>query len=930
MLDNIGAEQFSTQDADAVVANCDPGITPIFPVRYALADHVMRGFANSSPNLAAPSGLNPSNHDLRILRAGYVFIYAAAGHKEGEHSDKKGIWHAFRYYVGPDDANSTTGWDILQTTINGRYSFAPYRWKDGNAGGEWELLTERRYPYAYVHKDVSEIHIAYSEEIWPSWLFEKLETDKAARDLMMTPVNLTAQRTAQSAPLSELSKHVRGFGDTPRNPLENAMRQTALQPDRYSRVVNCPNARDKGRIVAIHDPLGEILDLGQLHEIYADSQRQYARAYQYPMAIGAVVKRHEAQINARDGFLQDNPIRPSYGAAYQALIDGSDAIQNAIDACVKGLIRILNRTGPGSALEEVKLVIGDLGAVTTYTKFRRAEYSCSVLQRALEPFAASAAGQLVLQRIVDDDQNSATSLARDLFQTTMEAYMKANYSAIGTSISGVRAPFFNVLVEVVAAQIALGYLKTQSISVSMGAVMKVGGFTHSGRIGVPADEIDTFIRSSIRGMGFSEMPLKSATLDGGTIRRRSNIPTEIRANLIEVPGFQAGAFNGTTGRIQATITPTAGTINRLQIGEIVSTGGNGVGAVVSLTLVFQSAASWDEKRYTVTSVGAFAYDPKVAMVAALLDFGAAATGVRSLSSAQALSRGVSAELFGMLFPRVPGSAARFLNARVVTAGITTLPNGAATLGGKAASVLGKIAGWVGVVLAGAVAFERFMAGDTTSAAGNGLIAIGGAIMLVFGSSGIGLVVGFVVIVVGVVVSLFGRDDVGDWIATTFWGDSFLYWGTWRPNDTDQITMATVLRDDRLDGHDEMYNRLKEELERYEDVALPPVATNATDGDYAVEIDYPPARSRDAFEDMDVDITFHAYLASRPTAAVAGSRDAVVTYVSPGVLRATMSAAHRRYIDRFFQEGTAQQIGQVSLGGTLNGKRVVSARFSWPP
>ena len=260
MFDFPEDELFTEDEADGITAQCDPDIIPIFPVRYALTSDALTAFKESQPSIGTPEGLGGGNHDLRRLRRGYVYIYAHSGHAGEMHSDQAGIWHVFRYESLTQDENSGTIRNDTQSGMPGSYAFTPYQWEDGTPSSNWVALTSRRFPYAFVHRDVSNIHIAYSEERWPAWFFERMAQDGSLRRKLMTEVDLVPESTRYSAPLSSIADYVTGFGGEAADPIENALRHTALQPEPARRVVNCPNAHDNGRLVAVMDPLGEILD----------------------------------------------------------------------------------------------------------------------------------------------------------------------------------------------------------------------------------------------------------------------------------------------------------------------------------------------------------------------------------------------------------------------------------------------------------------------------------------------------------------------------------------------------------------------------------------------------------------------------------------------------------------------------------------------
>ena len=72
--------------------------------------------------------------------------------------------------------------------------------------------------------------------------------------------------------------------------------------------------------------------------------------------------------------------------------------------------------------------------------------------------------------------------------------------------------------------------------------------------------------------------------------------------------------------------------------------------------------------------------------------------------------------------------------------------------------------------------EGFKRGDTAAFIGNALVAAGSIIMIVTGATGIGAVVGLVLIAVGTVVTIFADSDLEAWVRGSFWGEGYyVYW-----------------------------------------------------------------------------------------------------------------------------------------------------------
>lgn len=302
----------STQSANDPVAPCDQNIIPIFPVRFAIKPSVLTEISESYRNVSAEDNLhNEVDHEFRRIRQGFVYIYAKNGvEDENTRTDtEKGKWLIFRYNTEAGDANSSnvnSGGEVpfylrapdTDINVGGQYVFKLYEWVDGAASGQWRLNDSRTYPYAFVPHTTTEIEIAYSEHRWPAYFFEQLENDSALREKLFTQVSLGAEETNFSAPLSKLQdivvdfksnvvdKYVRGvFG-----PLtEYADLHTGVKPQTPEQIAPCEYSRTTGRIVALHDPVGRILDINERIHKNDNERTAFSLAHQYPLTTARAI-----------------------------------------------------------------------------------------------------------------------------------------------------------------------------------------------------------------------------------------------------------------------------------------------------------------------------------------------------------------------------------------------------------------------------------------------------------------------------------------------------------------------------------------------------------------------------------------------------------------------------------------------------------------
>ena len=124
--------------------------------------------------------------------------------------------------------------------------------------------------------------------------------------------------------------------------------------------------------------------------------------------------------------------------------------------------------------------------------------------------------------------------------------------------------------------------------------------------------------------------------------------------------------------------------------------------------------------------------------------------------------------------------------------------------------LGRFAGIAGVLLSALQSASGFAQDKYAKGWGNALVAIGSGILLVFGATIVGAIIGAVLIVLGILIEYFGAlDPIQEWAKESFWGSSDDYWGDDRPSIDDQIISAKVIS---LPSHPE-YNLFKEYLKK---------------------------------------------------------------------------------------------------------------------
>ncbi len=813
-----------TREAGEIVGACDETIIPIFPARHALTDTALFSVTSSGRAVGNPTAIGASSdHELRRIRQGYIYIYARNGHPDDQSSDDSGTWLVFRYVsqTGHDDSSGHVRDDVSAPT--GRYQFYKLEWTGSGADGKWEVLDNRRYPYAFVNRQVSEIEIAYSEERWPGYLFLMAELDSGVRRKLMTRVNLIAESTPHSVPMARIAEHVAEFTPNAQpNPSANALRYTAFQPETTGQVVVCQQSRERGRVVAVQDHLGELLDLQAAHLAKSHSLKTFSAEYQYPLMIGKGVKNLWEHIDHDSGTLRDyfdwngTPVHEDYLGTYDALEVRQNVLNDEIRALVRAYWTVSTRTGTGTVLTELEVVLGGLDSIGDEASVRRMDYAFFLLSKAFQTLGTSAYGSASMAAMLGD---AATDNSRQWFIIFKELFTVAA-TASQEYLTRYRT-HMNITFAVTAKELALAWTQSPGGIIHKAPIERILGVTE---IAVPVspNNIDDTLRRTFARVGLTGQRPSRVNVDGNALTAAMDGGTPVPTRLVNVPYYE---ITGT-----GTITAQGQALSEAYRAADLGTKGGAM--LLSFYAAFQTLNNWNNVRRSFTAVGAIARDPRVQVASVLLE---AASGIRALQTVPGsvqFTNGVSTSIFNRMFA---SGGDRFFNAGTVTAQAT---NGAGSVSGSMLRfvTLGNIAGAVGVVLASFNAREGFRADDMAAGFGNSLIAAGGLVVLATGATGFALVPGAIVgglmIVAGTVATFFTDSDVDYWVRHGFWGRSQRYW---EGEDRLEVGRRIDLAKSLMNGSEPYRSAFEQELNDYRDLTGSLQIENAAEGDMRIEI-----------------------------------------------------------------------------------------------
>ncbi|KOE70262.1 hypothetical protein D18P1_0303710 [Aggregatibacter actinomycetemcomitans serotype f str. D18P1] len=744
-----------------------PDERPIYPVRFSLTGAALENAAKSGKVPPMPTGLNDPNYELRRLRQGYFYIYSQK--HVGKTTDTEGKWLIFKYTVASGDSNAPE----LDKEQEGRYNFTQYEWKDGHARSDWVKESKRTsFPYAYVNPQTAVIEFAYSEYRWPPELFEKLEADTSVRAKMMQKLPLKTLETNFSFLLTEesLRNKVPDFNPNESKKdhnIESKRRATAVGYSEQHKL-NIPKACENGEpiVVAVYDPIGNIKDISAYHTlVFACDANERAKEL-YPMTTARAVKSMEGLLRKKswNGY----PINADMKAKMEQYLKYRPTIyENEMKNLASAQSLLLKQTGNHTVFEQL-LVLNKL--MGNY--FTQESKLNSVLNYAMDVYISGMAniggkpkGVPELANLLELQSvklNSATELPKtleqapkswgDIFANILTATDKSNSLVQeGTKYIEFKRLRFDILIgEISAGQLHL-WQKTATNSLMYNHYMKVFGLHLERMQPAKIDSAVSILRTQLQNF----------------IQRKGSI-TNIDAprHLLQLEKKETLA---TWFKVNVT--------DQSRASKLINTQTQRIGLFLASVSLFANLNKWFEDR-SEKDITERAGTQLIADFSALV-----ATLERKENT-------IAKDGMKKLFEK----ATKGLNLPV--------PKNAAGMGimQKVFSfeTAGRVANVAAIVIAYGDVKRGNASGDKAQRAAGWLLIAGEICSLLASFSLISGfipalgIVGFALVLIGLVVRLFGDNPYEAWVRTGFWGNSPQYWNKDRPGLLDRLTSAKLL------------------------------------------------------------------------------------------------------------------------------------------
>ncbi|RCK41430.1 hypothetical protein TH25_23680 [Thalassospira profundimaris] len=399
-------------DSEETFFPCQRSSIPILPVRFSLLPYDLEG-------VQEPTSIgNPGSYIIRTLRRGFVYVYVENPQETDDASDRKGpgAWYVFRYDTKGQDINGDFVPSDTDSYHRADYSFTKYEWTDNYGADTWKYDSSTPASKTiWVPKWASKVWLAYSEYRWPPSFFRQGHQE-SFRQQIMQPVNLRGQNQ-WAAYIGRAEELVEEYKPTPLRTDPTLAARLSLSQTKFA-TATPPQISDECAIVAaLHDPLGDILEMQFRYAAKIEHKQNFANANVYPLTIGRFCEAVKDQVPKRDEWyqFQDPAFADGWEVSYQNLKSIIDAIDNTLDELVTAINLSIGNENDHHLGKHLTLGFeqqNDPDAVG---------YASLLLGRALAGLGATAKGHIAIRKglggaedIPDADQNSGSSLNKPL------------------------------------------------------------------------------------------------------------------------------------------------------------------------------------------------------------------------------------------------------------------------------------------------------------------------------------------------------------------------------------------------------------------------------------------------------------------------------------------------------------------------------------
>ncbi|OKH86434.1 toxin VasX [Thalassospira sp. TSL5-1] len=738
-------------DSEETFFPCKRGMIPILPVRFSLLPYDL-------DSVQEPTSIgNPGSYIIRTLRRGFVYVYVENPQETDEASDRQGpgFWYVFRYDTKSQDINGDFVPQGTDSYHRADYSFTKYEWTDNYGAGAWKYDSSTPASKTiWVPKWASKVWLAYSEYRWPPSFFRQGHQESFRKQIMQ-PVNLRGQNQ-WAAYIGKAEELVEEFKPAPKRKSPILATRLSLSQTKFAAAVPPKISDECAVIAALHDPLGDILEMKFRYAAKVLHKQNFANANAYPLTIGRFCKVIKDQVPDRKEWyqLQRSAFADGWEVSYDSLVSAIESIDHSLEELITGINTFMSNENDHYLGKHLALGFhqeNDPAAVF---------YASLMLGRVLDDLGATARGHIAIRKglggaedIPDADRNNGSAL-----NTSLRAFFMAWEDISPKYYDQIRKSrfIFDLTIEAIALEIAVEP-KVRNDPVLRNAIENVYRRSSDGTIMLTKRQVS--FEDAVRFLQgtFNDAEVKDLVAGISRSGKLHLSAIDTRMPTVDLPAVEINGDVKLLGGLR-----TDRTIYTLEGGA----------AGISLLLGFWAlceTAQTQEKTYELFKKG------ELTSVLTSKAFNVTTIAV-SIADA-ALTLGTKTATAFAPTEQISQNALRALYQRAI-------PRGAADLlyAPRLASVagVGRIVPLglprLSIVLTALSAYGGYKRGlereDPAQIIGNVSVFIG-ALMMFFEASPI---VSAVFLIIGTGITLLSYSDIEDVVRKCFWGSRTPYWG----------------------------------------------------------------------------------------------------------------------------------------------------------
>ncbi|AUG55452.1 toxin VasX [Thalassospira marina] len=809
-------------DSEETFFPCQRSSIPILPVRFSQLPYDLE---SAQP----PSSIgSPGSRIIRTLRRGFVYVYVENPQETDDASDRQGpgSWYVFRYDTKGQDINGDFVPSGTDSYHRADYSFTKYEWTDNYGNDTWKYDSSTPASKTiWVPKWASKVWLAYSEYRWPPSFFRQGHQESFRKQIMQ-PVNLRGSNQ-WAAYIGKAEDFVEEFKPTPLRTNSTLAGRLSLSQTKFAPAVPPQIADECAVVAALHDPLGDILEMQFRYAAKIEHKQNFSNANVYPLTIGRFCEAVKDQVPKRDEWyqMQDPAFADDWEVSYDNLKSIIDSIDNSLDELITAINLHIGNESDHHLGKHLALGFGqqnDPDAVG---------YASLLLGRALAGLGATAKGHIAIRKglggaadIPNADQNKGSSLNKPLrlFMKAWSGFSPGVFDRIR------RWQFsFDITLEAIALEIAAERAVIDGAelrnAISNGYRRSATGTLMLTKRTVSYVDAIKFLQGA-----FNDAQVEDLIAGISPTGEMHMSALDSRMPTVDIPAVEMNGKLELMGGLRADRTIRS-----------IETGTAGIGVLLGAWALVETATAHKKANelFEKGAVTGFLTSKEFTLTATAIGVADASLSLGTKTMKMfAPAEQITQDALEVLYKKaIPQGADELIYAPKLAS--------ASGVGRVVTTWLPRVSIFLGLVMSAGGIYRGVERDDPAEIIGNAALLIGTVMMLFPATAWVGAVI----LLVGLGITFLSYSDTEDVVRKCFWGSQSPYWDLQvRPSPTELIEETR-----NLPG--QWKKHLEEEIHWFEDLLWTMTIENKTadDGMFVIES---PAFTEDTPGKLDLRIT----------------------------------------------------------------------------